>query len=74
MARFLCIRVEYHLNYPLPVSQVNEYQSPMVSTAVYPASQGYLGTYMLFVQLTTAMTLEQNRLLIQKALDLDYSL
>jgi hypothetical protein len=59
--------IEHHLNYALSVSQVNKYQSPMVATAVYPTSQGYLKPNMLSVQLTTAMAFEQNRLLIQNA-------
>ena len=34
-------RVEYHLNEPLTVAQVYEYQVPMVAPAMHPSGQRY---------------------------------
>jgi hypothetical protein len=52
-------RIEYNLDYPFPITQVNEGKTSMVTTAVNPTSQSYHGTNMLLVQLTTTMGSKQ---------------
>ena len=53
------------MNYALSIPEVNKYKPTVVSATVNPTSQSYLAPHMLFSKLTTAMALEQNRLLTQ---------
>jgi hypothetical protein len=70
MSLFGYFWIEHHLNYAFSIPQVNKYKPSMVTASVYPASEGYFRTYMLFPELTTVMVFEHSNLLKQNSIAL----